>query len=98
MDYLPLVCQYWSNDHGWVRTLIRVRALPKRWLRRRRFEVEYRPEATDEGWRRSTPCPVFDLEQVVGTGEAWAMIHAAGAAPAASTSDWVTIPLDIKPG
>ena len=60
--------------------MIRIRRLPKRRFRRTLDEVEYEPACRSvTGWRTITTAPVFDPEKVVGTGDAWAMIHAADA-------------------
>lgn len=72
--------------------MIRVRRLPKRRFRRPPYEVEYRPASESlTGWHKVTPHPVFDIEKVVGTGDAWAMIHAADEAWDGSVGEWVTI-------
>lgn len=71
--------------------MIRVRRLPKPLLRRAQYEVEYRPPGADRGWHKLTAHPVFDLEQVIGTGDAWALIRAADEAWDGSTGQWVTV-------
>lgn len=71
--------------------MIRVRRLPKRRFRRPPYEVEYRPASAAQGWRKVTAYPVFDIEKIVGTGDAWALIEAADHAWDGSTGKWVTI-------
>jgi hypothetical protein len=71
--------------------MIRVRRLPKRPFRRPPYEVEYRPAGAGQGWYKITPYPVFEIEEVIGTGDAWALIKAADNAWDGSTGDWVTI-------
>lgn len=71
--------------------MIRVRRLPKRQFGRPKYEVEYRPPAAGEGWSKVTAYPVFDIEKVVGTGDAWALIKSADASWDGGTGDWATI-------
>ena len=71
--------------------MIRIRRLPRRLLHRVKYEVEYRPDVRDQGWIKVTAYPVFDLELVVGTGDAWAMIRAADDAWDGSTGRWATV-------
>ena len=72
--------------------MIRIRRLPRRRLRRALYEVEYRPnDPTLTGWAKVTPYPVFDIEQIIGTGDAWSMIHAADADFSGVVGDWVTL-------
>jgi hypothetical protein len=59
--------------------MIRVRRLPKRRFRRPLYEVEFRPSSEQvQGWHKVTAHPIFDLESVVGTGDAWAKLTGAG--------------------
>ena len=56
--------------------MIRIRRLSRPRFRRTPYEIEYRPATGSEtGWRTVTTAPVFDLEKVVGTGDAWTLIH-----------------------
>lgn len=71
--------------------MIRVRRLPKRRFRRPSYEVEYRPAGPGQGWHKVTAYPVFDLETIIGTGDAWALIKAADQGWDGSAGDWVTI-------
>ncbi len=49
------------------------------------------PDCRSQGWHKVTAYPVFDIEKVVGTGDAWALIKAADQAWNGLTGDWVTI-------
>ncbi|MEV0952486.1 hypothetical protein [Promicromonospora sp. NPDC050249] len=60
-------------------------------IRRTPCEVEYRPAESGEGWHKVTPYPVFDLEKIVGTGDASTMVAAADAEWDGSDGQWVTI-------
>lgn len=72
--------------------MIRIRRLPKRRLRRPPYEVEFRPvDPRTDGWHKITSHPVFEIEKVVGTGDAWAMIRAADASWNGTSGAWVTI-------
>lgn len=76
--------------------MIRIRRLPKRRFRRHPpYEVEYHLAASGEGWHKVTAYPVFDIEMVIGTGDAWTMIKAADAEWDGSTGQWVTL---FEPG
>jgi hypothetical protein len=72
--------------------MIRIRRLPKPRFRRRPYEIEYRPlTGSDVGWHKITTAPIFDLEKVVGTGDAWAMINAADADWDGAHGEWVSV-------
>jgi len=75
--------------------MIRLRCLPKRRFRRPPYEVEYRPAAAGQGWHKVTAYPVFDIEKMIGTGDAWALIKAADRDWDGSAGDWVTF---FEPG
>ena len=71
--------------------MIRIRRLPKRPFRRPPYEVEFRPaDIEGGGWHKVTAYPVFEIEKIVGTGDAWSMIHAADAAWDGTAGDWIT--------
>jgi hypothetical protein len=53
--------------------------------------VEYHPGTAHEGWSKITAYPVFDIEKVVGTGDAWALVKAADAGWDGTTGGWATI-------
>lgn len=73
--------------------MIRLRRLRKRRFRRPQYEVEYRPTSQDSaGWLKTTAHPVFVIEKLLGTGDAWALIRAADAAREGSSGGWVTVP------
>lgn len=71
--------------------MIRVRRLPKRRFGRPKYEVEYCPVTESDGWTTITAYPVFDIEKIVGTGDAWALIKAADTAWDGSQGDWAII-------
>lgn len=80
--------------------MIRIRRLPKPRFRRHPHEIECEPATgSGTGWHRNTTAPVFDLEKVVGTGDAWAMIDAADAGWDGEQGDWVSVygPTDEPP-
>ena len=75
--------------------MIRVRCISRRWFPRPSYEVEYHPTVGGQGWHKVTAYPVFDIEKVVRTGDAWALIKAADQAWNGLTGDWVTM---LEPG
>ena len=71
--------------------MIRVRRLPKPRFGRPKYEVEYRPVVAREGWSKITAYPVFDIEKVIGTGDAWGLIRVADADWDGTSGRWATI-------
>jgi len=71
--------------------MIRIRRIPKRVLHRPRCEVEYRPVEIDQGWSRVPAHPVLDLERIIGTGDAWALIRAADNAWDGTVGQWILL-------
>lgn len=74
--------------------MIRIRRCqPKGLLRRRRYEVEFVEPATGESqWKRETSTPVTTIDQYVGVGEAWALVHAADKAWGEGSPQWISLP------
>lgn len=74
--------------------MIRIRRCqPKGLLRRRRYEVEFVEPATGATrWRREATTPVTTIDQQVGVGEAWALVHAADKAWDEGSPRWISLP------
>jgi hypothetical protein len=71
---------------------IRVRRLPSRFLRRRRYEVESKPEGSDApAFHVVTSTPVQVIEGVLGTGDAWSVVKAADERWDGTTGEWVSL-------
>ena len=72
--------------------MIRLRVVSHRRFRRRVYEVEFPLTAGGGVTRRKvTKQPIFDLEEHVGTGDAWAIIDAADDAWDGTTGGWVSL-------
>lgn len=69
--------------------MIRIRRVESGLLRRRRYEVEFRE---DDDWkRRVTRTPVTLLDEQLGVGDAWALVHAADETWENGDRSWVTL-------
>ena len=72
--------------------MIRIRRCqPKGVLRRPRYQVEF-DEAGVTRWQKETTSPVTTIDQHVGVGEAWALVHAADRAWDEGSSQWISLP------
>ena len=74
--------------------MIRIRRCePKGLLRRRRYEVEFvEPDTGETRWQRETTTPVTTIDQHIGVGDAWALVHAADKAWDEGSSRWSSLP------
>jgi hypothetical protein len=76
--------------------MIRLRRLPPTGLlHRKRYEIEF-PSASGTGspTRKVTTTPVTAIDQVVGVGDAWTLVHAADDAWDGESGQWVTLRAD----
>ena len=72
--------------------MIRIRRCrPRGILRRPRYEIEL-IESRAISWRKETTAPVTVMDQRIGVGEAWALVHAADAAWEKGLEDWIHLP------
>ncbi len=76
--------------------MIRLRRVAaKGLLRRRRYEVEF-TSADEAPVRRVTSTPVTLIDQHVGVGDAWALVHAADDAWDGEAGEWVSLGGDSR--
>ena len=91
IDQLAFVAERSSSRSYRFPAMIRIRRLPKQRFRRVSYEIEYQPIHPADGFRLISRHPVLELEQIVGVGDGWAMIHAADQAWDGHEGQWVTI-------
>ena len=72
--------------------MIRVRRLPSQRFKRRWYEVQFiEPNTLGPKWSKKTRTPIAEMEQVLGVGDAWAVLRAADRAWNGGLGDWVTL-------
>lgn len=76
--------------------MIRLRRVPPRGiLRRKLYEIELPPQSVSgASTREVTRTPVTRIEQTLGVGDAWTLVHAADDAWDGESGDWVTLRAD----
>ncbi len=70
---------------------IRLRRIPRRFLWRRRYEIEF-PSSSGAGMDQViTSAPMTKLDPWLGVGDAWALVHSADRAWDGQVGEWVTL-------